>query len=393
MNTIIHKSAAGIMVASLVALGACSGNDVEGGEIPLESGAAAEPSAAAQETVIARVKGSEGNSVEWIAPANEGEEPGIVIRVTYPNRALLDPGFMENHSALEAFLAVAPADAEVPAALLAHSREGAHGAARDAQSPEKRLALRRMNQEILDARPAFDANAPVNQIVKPGSSAGSNCDAGFIAWAATEYGNGYGDTATCGTSTGFTEHTFPTYYCTPGPNNDCAYPIGGLSNCYPAGDASCSAFQGNLLVHRASSVLGGCANFSYNMPGHRYRFSAANCESSGNVTMERKRGSGSWINTTVGPRSMQIRVDGAALPMASANPTLGVSYGFWKQLIPQSGASYLMNELDVSTGANQEAIVCADVYRKFETFDISAFGCNFNEEFCDPGDMCDGACW
>lgn len=388
MKTTIKRGTAGMLLVAFASLGACGG---ESGVALDDAPVAPEPTAAGEETVLARIDGDRGAYVEWLAPINEGEEPGVAILIAYPDRALLDPDFLDTHSALEAYLAVAPVDAEVPAALLAYP--GAIDPALLAPGAERRLALRRENQALLDARPALDATASPSEKPGQGPQAGSDCDSAFNYAVKLEYGNGYGDDKTCGTNTGFSENTFSTYYCEPGPGNDCSYPIAGLAGCYPAGDPSCSAFEGELQVHRVRSVLGNSADLVYNMTGHRYRFSAANCEHSGNLTMNRQRGAGDWISATVGPRQMLIYVQGAAYPVPNANPTYGVAYGLWKQLIPKSGSTYLMNRLTVSTGASQEAIVCGDVWRRFETFDISAYGCNFNNEFCEPNTSCEGGCW
>jgi hypothetical protein len=111
----------------------------------------------------------------------------------------------------------------------------------------------------------------------------------LLATGDVGYGDGYGNSSTCGNTTGFTQSTFTTFYCNI-PDSDCAYPIAGLDGCAPAASASCSSFDGDLLVHQQRFNVGTNYDYIMDMPGHRYRFAAANCGTSGNITMRRSRG-------------------------------------------------------------------------------------------------------
>jgi hypothetical protein len=216
----------------------------------------------------------------------------------------------------------------------------------------------------------------------------SQCDSAFITSVRNHYGVGYGGTKTCASNNGFAERDWSTYYCNL-TGQDCSYQVAGLQSCSPAGQ-SCSAFDGKLRVFRGRHALSG--NLAYNIYGHRYRYAAVNC-SQETMVMKRKRGSGDWIWTDVPARTIVIRVGGAGDPRAGAYPTLGVAYGFWKQLIPQSGSSYLMNNFYIYATQSQGGFACADVQRRFETFDITPLSCNYNLAFCSPGQSCSGACW
>lgn len=375
----MFRIAMGALLAGLVGATGCAADEIEAAR-PLEDDATADrPPEAGREIELARVTDRHGGSVRWIAPEGADDAPEIVIAAVYPNPPLVAPEFAREHSAIAVFLAVTAEGTEVPAGLARYAPV----------QPESlgRAALAAANRAMIDRSFAdFDPSLATQR-------AAEACDEDptFRSWVRSTYGLGYGDSSTCNANTGFTDDVFSTYYCEPGPSNDCKYAIGGLDSCYPDADENCSAFEGELFVSRARHHLYSDAYYQYNMNGHRYRFAAANCNGSGNMDMWRKRGGGDWALTVVGPRSMQIRTGGRADLPSSAGVTSVVAYGSWQQHTPMSGDTYQLNQLIIDPLAGSPGgYACADVQREFEVFDITSPFCNAFD-FCDDDD-CDN-CW
>ena len=336
--------------------------------------------------VIARVADRSGNYVEWEAPDLEGDEPSILINLNAADPGDFDPDFIAEQSPLKAYLALAPLNEPIPDKLLELSSQNDREFAANFNA---RVELRERYEK---AAAAVKEKARALRVSEDYPSANSMCPSSFVNWVKSAYGEGYGDTKTCGQFSGFTQQNWSTYYGEIAPWNDHEYEVAYQGQCSPAAQ-SCSTFEGRLLVHRLRGNAGNGYDAAYNMQGHRYRFAVANCPGSNReMVMWRKRGSSAWIETPIAPNHMQIRVGGMSDPRPGAYPTLGVAYGLWKQVIPMSGSTYQMNRLSVSSNPGQYAYVCGDVMRRFETYDITPNSCNYGLDFAQDGPF-DGACW
>ena len=350
--------------------------------------------------VLARVEDKFGNYVEWEEPDIEGDEPTIVINGTASELPILDPEFAEQHSAIQVFFAIAPENQEIPEQLLTYASEADLELYRDKES---RRLLREQYKELYDKKYGNmkDGTQEMQNLgffeklifgdAAYAQAACSNSQRNFVRRI---YGEGFGNDQTCGDNSGFSQQSWPTYYCEPNNNNDCSYRLAGVNQCNPSAQ-SCSAFEGKLQVHRARHT-GNWSDYRYNASGHSYRYMVYNCASRGaSVTMWRKRGSGQWRQDPVLPLHYVVRVGGRRDPRPNARPTLGVTFGIWKQEIPKSGETYKLNRLRViaDSGTSQPIIVCGDVWKRFETFDITPLDCNFGQDFCSSGQSCEGGCW
>ncbi len=345
--------------------------------------------------VIARIEDKEGNYIEWEASEFEGDDIDILISGHDSNPPIVDPDFVEEHSPLYVFLSVAPVDYEVPKDLIKYADKQDMEFYRNKNT---RKLLHERHQQLHKDR--FGTQSKISSFFEKLMSenlahAAPGCTSAQVNFARDKYGKGYGDKRNCGEFHGFSERDWSTFYCQTGADNDCHYDI-PLNECNPNAQ-TCSAFEGRLRVHQLRGTGGQGATFHYLKNGHRYRFMAYNCGSTGdNLTMWRRRGEGgglNWIPTPLKPFHYAIRVGGSPDPRPSAFPTIFLSNGFWKQTKPMGGSTFKRNELLVTTNPGQSAIVCGDVIRRFETFDITPNGCNGGKDFCQPNQSCNNGCY
>ena len=88
---------------------------------------------------LARVQGAGDDRITWFY-VQEEDQVQVAVAATYPNKPLVAPSFATEHDPLEVFLAVAPLDAAVPSALLAHFSDRTKALDRDNRIRLKRLA-------------------------------------------------------------------------------------------------------------------------------------------------------------------------------------------------------------------------------------------------------------
>ena len=325
---------------------------------------------------LARVEGAKDNAVSWLYL--EGEDPvQVVVAATYPHQPLVAPAFAATHDPLELFLAVAPLEAEVPAALLAHFPDGAK-----ALDYDNRLRLQQLAAAALAALPP------------PGGSQAKDGDAGCPQWFTDWVGSVYGD-STCGKLGNDADWTHPSDdYCK---NGSCEYHLGSLDlgECVPA-LKNCNIVQGKTynLRQRMSNWFG---NGWMGYDGRWVHYGAGNCSGNGDILWYVQRG-----DTVYGPYSIPVHgflhfANGLGAWNLPASADTNVTYGEWKVGLPPSGAHYKSNKswLDHNLGADDRAILCGDTYNKYVMTDLTSPFCNSADgsvSLC-TGNNCTSACF
>ncbi|RKH36030.1 hypothetical protein D7Y13_04570 [Corallococcus praedator] len=329
----------------------------------------AAPPASSGPREIARVTGAApGNHVLFLE--NDQGEVDVAVAAIYPQRPLIAPRFLKSHSAAEVFLAVAPANQELPAALARHAR----------------LAVDRGTREQLQRENADALASVTSDVASGGQSLTASCSESFRDWVSNVYGD-----ATCGDPSQeaiYTAHPSDTY-CTSG----CDYTLGAQDKgtCQPK-LRSCDIVRGTASVVRLRTT-----NWwngpNFNHPGHFAHFGVANCTGNGPVDFNYKRGAASTSTLQVPVNGMlHVKLGSEIVPGNAAN---FVSYGQWKTGKPASGATYVSNSMSVEAngGTDDRVIACGDIYLDYTMADISSPTCHGSDISLCSGGNCTSSCF
>ena len=325
---------------------------------------------------LARVQVAGDDRVTWFY-VQEEDQVQVVVAATYPNKPGVAPSFATEHDPLEVFLAVAPLDAAVPSALLAHFSDRTKALDRD-----NRVRLKRLAAAALAALPPVEV---------PRAKEG---EVGCAEWFSDWVGSVYGD-STCG-SLGFdSTWTHPSDdYCKGG---SCEYNLGSVDQgeCVPA-LKTCNRVVGKTYnLRQRMANWHGNGWMAYN--GRWAHYGAANCSGNGPILWYAQRG-----NTIYGPYEIPVHgmlhfANGLGTWNLPASADTNVTYGEWKRGLPPSGELYKYNKswIENNLGDDDRAILCGDTRNKYVMSDVSSPFCNSADgsiSLC-TGDNCTSACF
>jgi hypothetical protein len=348
----------------------------------------AELSAATTPTTPLAALNNANSHVEWFPPDVAGELPEVVISVTGATAALLHPDFVDRVGAVQAYLAVTTTP--LPAALRGFAT---HDELTIEASPPARAKLRAENEAIRAAVTRANLSAPAS-VTPTATTMAAGCTAGQATWAKNHYGAAYSagggssGSKTCGQNMAFHNATGTTYYCNID-DADCDYNLAMDPVC----DANeCTAVAGFTTALRARFVTSPGAGAGFQHFADRYRFAYYNCSATDNAEMRRRRNGGAWINTTVLPFWMQIRVGGHGYPPPLALARDFLSFAGWKEDHDWSVStpSSPMTQLNMVT--QTDGFLCGDLIQGFETEEVYSSSCNGAKALCEDT-PCTDSCW
>jgi hypothetical protein len=324
--------------------------------------------------------------VEWLAPDFAGDTPEVVINVTGPTAALLHPDFVDRVGPVPAYLAATTQP--LPAALRPYATREDLALEAD---PTARAKLRAQNEAIRTQ--VTRANLAASTLSGPNAAA-NTCTPSQAAFAANHYGAAYSagggssGSKTCGQSLPFQSVAGRVFYCNI-PGADCDYELAQEPVC----DANaCTTVQGFTTALRARFATSPGAGASFQHFAERYRFAYYNCSSVDDAQMRRRRNGGAWINTTVHPLWIQIRVGGHGYPPPFALARELLSFAAWKEDHDWSVATGQspMTQMNMVTQTN--GFLCGDLIQGFETEELFQASCNGGKALCEDT-PCTDSCW
>ena len=318
---------------------------------------------------VAVVRDENGSFVEWFESFQQIglDRIGIGIGASYPNKPLVSAEFLEDHSPLEIFLAVAEPSEPPPEELIRHAMELGNLPNIDG---DLRYRLKSENETSLED---FEV---------VGSEEAQSCSAGFKNWV----GQVFGDTS-CGMQTSGEVRTRSTTYCT-----SCSRDLGSSDRglCVPA-IKPCDQVRGMDYFY-AGRLTDWFGNPTIGYYGRWQHILAANCQGNGSFYFRRTRGSVQKLKTV--PVSHAYHYYWGSWPAATAETN--VTYGLWKKGLDPLGSTHVLNQAKIegNAGPNDQAILCADIRYQRLMSDISSPSCQGpNVSLCTgPGD-CDSACF
>lgn len=324
--------------------------------------------------------------VEWLAPDFAGDTPEVVISVTGPTAALLHPDFVDRVGPLPAYLAATTQP--LPAALRPYATRDDLALEAD---PTARAKLRAQNE-------ALRTEVTRANLAAAGSSTATtlsnSCSASQAAFAANHYGAAYSagggssGSKTCGQSRPFQSVDGRVFYCNIA-NADCDYELAQEPVC----DANtCTTVQGFTTALRArfQTTPGSGANFQHF--AESYRFAYVNCSSTDDAQMRRRRNGGAWINTTVHPLWMQIRVGGHGYPPPYALARQFLSFALWKEDHDWSVSTGQSPMTQMNMVTQTHGFLCGDLIQGFRTEELYQASCNGAKALCEDT-PCTDSCW
>jgi hypothetical protein len=323
-----------------------------------------------------------------------GSEILISIGARYPNPSLVSAQFVENHSPLEVFLAVADIKEPVPEELLAMSspRAGVVSVGKDF-----RLRLRRENEMLL-AQSDFSSFGTLS------FDGGTECAPEFKQWVGTVYGD-----LTCGVAGApgeahFTTTTRAHSYCS---RPECDFALGSIdaAQCIPTLE-SCDIVQGTVQ-NRRQRLTDWQGDAEMSKHGFMQHYGTANCSGNGDVISLRTRDSsapvtGAFPSGTISRTVIDHVPVGAMLHFYwgqqgfPAQAEQLVSYGLWARGAGAGDAGYQRNRvlLRSNSGTNDRAILCGDITMGYAMSDQSDAACHGpGVHLCTGGSSCTSACF
>jgi hypothetical protein len=346
---------------------------------------------------LARIERGPSNYVEWFSgigqvdrQSNSGAGIGIEIGVRYPDRPLVAAKFVETHTPLEVYLAVADVDGSVPELLLTDARKSAIGPSIDRDT---RIRLKAKNDDMLRGQFSGIGSISAGDVPPVG------CSASFKNWVGEVYG-----TMSCGVDgppggTHFTTTTrFDTYCNTPG----CDYPLGEIdqAQCTPK-LSSCDIVHGTLY-NRKQRLTDWRGDTEIIKDGFLQHYGAANCSGDGNVVFSRTHGDQPWVTDAIRftsidslPVGSMVHYYRGYIPVP-AQAELLVSYGLWQNGVEAGEAGYTQNRARISNneGVNDRAILCGDIAMEYLMTDGSPGSCHGpGVHLCTGGSNCTSPCF
>lgn len=355
-------------VVDAVEIPAASGDIVD----LLVSGPQVQPSdepGGADLLILARVGTGEGDYVEFFASADDDEDIGIGVMAAFPNPPLIAEGFLAEHDAVSAFLALAPLDMPVPAAMLDQL---------DVEpdlSVERRLELKDRSAAAVDAMPPLE-----------GAVEFASC-ASVKNWM----NNWYGEDGSCANANGNATWNDYDLICAFG-DSSCTHTLSAQGRGFcDHQDGYHELSSAHVVEGRATKIKGRWTkkgNIDWGAYGYRSHQAVSNCATSnGNLRFIRERGGSSWTKY-VAPNHGYHYFYGY-----NVVPTSSWSYGGWKKNITPSHAYSKWNGVRVrdNSGGDDRAIMCADVSSHYLTWDDSYNGYGV-PDLCTGGN-CSTACF
>ena len=357
------------------------------------------PTTATEDFTLAAVEDETGD-VTWLAPSYPGDLPEVVINVRGTFGPILHPDFVDRVGPVQAYLAVAPEDGELPDGLRSHASEGDLKVARDPAAIARLRDEARAKRDEVE-RANAEGSGQIVELASSGCTSGQQTAARNAYGAAYSAGGGSAGVRTCGNNMAFHNTTGTYYYCNFGGcdqgHQDCSSSIVGNVHCSLAlGPCSgvvsngCTTVAGQTRALRARFRTYPGAGAAYRHWGKRYRFAYYNCSDTYTAVMRRKRGNGSWITTQINPGWMQIRVGGGAFPAPHALAhTFGLGGSVWKEdhLWDHNTASSPFNQMEML--AQNDGFMCGDIIQRFHTVEASSGSCNGGQRLCDDS-SCSG---
>ncbi len=318
--------------------------------------------------LITTIGDTSGSFVEWFEPVDSDEidRIGVGVGAKFPTPPLVSTKFVESHTPLEVFLAIADPLQAPPPELVRHAIQMERLAPLEKDARDR---LRRENEETLRGFTVTGSDTP------------HSCSPAFTNWVGQVFGS-----ASCGgTSGNFT--SFKETYCTAG----CNHQLGSVDKgwCVPA-LLSCDQVQATNRYY--AGRLGNFHGDGYiGLNGQWQHFLAANCQGNGPFSFKRTRGSSVAYKSV--PVGYAYHYFWGNWPVATA--TTNVTYGSWQHGIPASGSSYKLNRMDLinNTAPGDTAILCGDIRYERDMSDISSPSCHGpNISLCTGGN-CDSECF
>lgn len=367
---------AALSVRDLLADGPQQGNAGEGSAEPLR--------------VVARIGTGPLDYIEWSVVPGRPDTAGVGVAVSFPKKPLLTTSFIEAHSAVEVFLAVAPVDMDVPKELLVYFTEGEPidvGARR-------RQALAAEARSLLDALPGVDMStsedagplAGTNAVVDTPQAA--SCSTTFKNWVSDVYG----EDGTCGKETQTIGYSRQETYCAYG-MCDFKLPASGIAECNASTQWGLKLEACDYLKGTLTGVKGRVVNWngdaSWNHGGHRVHTGVGNCTGNGNVKYVETRGTFSATHL-VAENHMYHYFRGPGVK----RPKTSWAHGAWATDTPASGSTYQTCKLEVTqnSATNDRIIACVDWEVSYDMANASPPQCHGqNAKLCTTD--CDTACF
>lgn len=308
--------------------------------------------------VHARIGTADNAYVEFFSSSEDPEDVGIGVMATFPDAPLVAADFVKGHDPVEVFLAVAPMDFEVPEGLL-ELRPDVD------TSPRARRALKVESLAALAELPDFS--------LVPIAAGCSTVESWMNGW--------YDEDNSC--ANGVNQNK--TWYdweliCAYG-DSSCDYVLDNVARGFCNGELD----SGHLVDGRTTKVAGRWqkkGDITWGSYGYRSHQAVSNCPTSnGDLEFHRERAGSSYLKM-VPKNSGYHYFYGYNTP----RPLTYWPNGGWKKDYTNdkwNGVKVRMN-----SGTNDNAIMCADVYQRYKTYDASYSG---SDDLCISSD-CDNAC-
>ncbi|MFK7927909.1 MAG: hypothetical protein AB8H79_06955 [Myxococcota bacterium] len=310
-------------------------------------------------TVHARVGTAEHTYVEFFSSDEDPEDIGVGVMAQFPNTPLVSSDFIGRHDPLDVFLAVAPLSMAVPEVLLDLREDDAD------TSVDARLALKSESLDDLADLPDMSW-----------MPAAASCN--FMK----NWMNGwYGEDGSCaaGSNLNKTWNDFE-LICAYG-DSSCDFVLDNVARGFCNGELD----SGHLVQGRTTKVAGRWAkggNITWNSSGYRSHQAVSNCPASnGDLQFYRERGSSSYLKLV--PKNHGYNY------FYGYNTPRPLTYwpnGGWKKDYTNSKHNGV--KVRHNSGTSDEAIMCADVYNRYRTTDVSYSG---SDNLC-LSSNCDNSC-